>query len=180
MAERESARLAWAIEALAVGPNDRLLEVGCGQGVAVSLVCERLTGGSITAIDRSAKMIALAERRNRQQIAAGKAILRTGALAEVDLGATPFDTVFAINVADFWRRPGAMLAPVAHLLTPGGTLALSHQPPRWRDDGEMRDFATTVAALLQQHHFSIAAVRFQEGAAVPLVGIIAAAPLAPR
>src|SRR3712207_8974057 len=52
--------------------RSRLLEVGCGHGVAVSLVCERLTTGTITAIDRSPKMIEIATRRNRQHVDAGR------------------------------------------------------------------------------------------------------------
>ena len=57
MAGKPSERFVWAVDTLAPDPADRVLEVGCGHGVAVSLVCAQLTSGRITAIDRSTKMI---------------------------------------------------------------------------------------------------------------------------
>ncbi|MFL5971680.1 MAG: class I SAM-dependent methyltransferase [Gaiellaceae bacterium] len=68
------------MDTLALHPADRVLEIGCGHGVAVSLVCERLTSGRITAIDRSKKMIEMAARRNREHVAGGRAVLKTAAL----------------------------------------------------------------------------------------------------
>jgi hypothetical protein len=47
-------RIRWAFETLAIEPDDRLLEIGGGPGVAASLVCERLDRGSLLLIDRSA------------------------------------------------------------------------------------------------------------------------------
>jgi ubiquinone/menaquinone biosynthesis C-methylase UbiE len=65
VAAKASDRVVWAVEVLDVAPDDRILEVGCGHGVAVSLICERLDGGHITAVDRSPKMIEMARKRNR-------------------------------------------------------------------------------------------------------------------
>src|SRR5881397_1559831 len=107
VAGKASERFVWAVDTLEVRPADRLLEVGCGHGVAVSLVCERLTTGTITAIDRSPKMIEMATRRNRAHVDAGRAVLEAIALEDADLGDRRFDKVFAFNVAPFWQQPEA-------------------------------------------------------------------------
>src|SRR3954470_22928690 len=116
MASKASERLWWAGDTLALAPADRVLEVGCGQGVAVSLICERLTSGRITAIDRSQKMIEMAARRNREHIAAGRAALKTAALEKAAFGDEQFDKVFAFNVAPFWLQPKEALAIVRQQL----------------------------------------------------------------
>jgi SAM-dependent methyltransferase len=129
----------WAVEALDPGPDELLLEIGCGPGVAVALLCERLVGGRIVAIDRSATAIGRAERRNAKHIATGKAILKTVALerlepSDVLTGGERFDRVFALNVNLFWvRSPVRELELIKGMLGPGGALHLFYgyggQPP---------------------------------------------------
>jgi SAM-dependent methyltransferase len=101
---KASERFVWAVDTLGVRPADRLLEVGCGHGVAVSLVCEKLTSGTIVAIDRSPKMVEMATRRNREHVDAGRARFEAVALEDADFGDRRFDKVFSFNVAPFWHK----------------------------------------------------------------------------
>ena len=115
---------------MAPGPDDHLLEIGCGPGVAVAHVCQRLADGQIVAVDRSATAIGRAARRAAACVAAGKAVLRTAALESLtpeDLldGREGFDKVFAMNVNLFWvRAPVRELDLIRAVLRPGGTLFL--------------------------------------------------------
>ena len=146
-------RLVWAVEVLAVRPDDRLLEIGCGHGVAVSLVCERLDGGTITAVDRSARMIEAATRRNAGHVAAGVASFQTTSLDRADLGGARFDKVFAINVGLFWRgQPVRELAIIREHLGPDGRLFLFHEPP---PNSTGPPVAGPVPALLESNGFAV-------------------------
>lgn len=117
----------WAVDTLALDPANRVLEVGCGHGVAVSLVCERLTTGRITAIDRSQKMIEMAARRNRERVAGGMAVLRAASLEKADFGDERFDKVFAFNVAPFWHQPKQALGIVRQHLARNGAVKISRR-----------------------------------------------------
>jgi SAM-dependent methyltransferase len=152
---KASERQAWVVETLAVDPADRVLEVGCGHGVAVSLICERLTTGRVVAIDRSRTMIDAATKRNREHVASGKAEFLTVALEDADFGAERFDKVFAVHVAAFWRRPAETLGAVREALVPGGSLSLFAQEPGWRDPGPPRAFAEELTATLARHGFAV-------------------------
>src|SRR3712207_8031882 len=100
-----SERLRAVVERLDIRPDDRVLEIGCGHGVATTLVCERLEGGHLTAIDRSEKMIEAAMRRNAAHIEAGKAEFFVVDLEGFDPGDRRFDRIFAVRVGLFHREP---------------------------------------------------------------------------
>jgi trans-aconitate methyltransferase len=68
-------RLRWAVQLLDIAPADEILEIGPGPGVSVSLVCEQLADGHITAIDRSATAVQRATKRNADHVASGKAVV---------------------------------------------------------------------------------------------------------
>ena len=144
-----STRLQPAVESLGLRPEDRVLEVGCGHGVAVTLVCERLTTGTVVAVDRSATMVDMARRRNRGHVEAGRAVIRHLRIEDgLPPEDGPFDVAFAVNVAEFRRRPERALAAVAPRMAPRGRLVFISQwpgpePPR----GAQASNAALVAEL---------------------------------
>jgi ubiquinone/menaquinone biosynthesis C-methylase UbiE len=124
-----SERLRRIVEQLDIHPDERVLEIGCGHGVAATFVCERLDRGRLTAIDRSPKMIAAAARRNAAYVAAGTAEFLVGTLAELDLGDRRFDAIFAIRVGLFHREPARARRLAERWLAPGGRLRAVFDPP---------------------------------------------------
>ncbi|MFD5826015.1 SAM-dependent methyltransferase [Lentzea sp. NPDC060358] len=115
-----SERLRDVVGQLAVRPGDRVLEIGCGQGVAATMVCGLLSTGTLTAIDRSVKMVEAATRRNAPYVVSGKAEFLIASLEDVNLGDRRFDLVFAVRVGLFHRDPGRARALVRPWLAPGG------------------------------------------------------------
>jgi ubiquinone/menaquinone biosynthesis C-methylase UbiE len=150
VADGASERLAWAVEILDVRPDDRVLEVGCGHGVAISLVCERLEDGRITAIDRSPKMIEAAEKRTRAH--ADKVRLIASTIEDADLGDETFDKIFAVHVAAL-HRPGRTLDVVRRRLRPGGRLYLFSSAPTWNTTEAAERFGLELGETLEKAGF---------------------------
>ena len=124
-----SDRLRAVVDRLDLHPGHRVLEIGCGHGVAATLVCERLTTGRLTAIDRSPKMVDAAARRNARHIAAGTAEFLVATLEDADLGGRRFDRIFAVRVGLFHREPARARALAERWLAPGGRLLSEYDAP---------------------------------------------------
>ena len=127
-----SDRLRSIVEQMNIHPNDRVLEIGCGQGVAATFVCERLEGGHLTAVDRSRKMIAAATRRNAEYVECGRAEFLVATLEDLDLGDHRFDKIFAVRVGLFDRDPTRARALAESWLAPGGSLFTFFDAPSRR------------------------------------------------
>jgi ubiquinone/menaquinone biosynthesis C-methylase UbiE len=123
-----SERLRSIVEQLDICPDDRVLEVGCGHGVAATFVCERRVGGRLTGVDRSPKMVEAASRRNASHVEAGRAEFLVARLEDLDLGERRFDKVFAVRVGLFHRDPARARALVEPWLAPGGSVSAFYDP----------------------------------------------------
>jgi len=127
-----SERLRSVVEQLDIRPDDRVLEIGCGHGVAATLVCERLAGGRLTAVDRSPKMIEAATRRNAAHVEAATAEFLVAAFEDLDLGDRRFDKIFAVRVGLFHREPGRARGIADRWVAPGGRVYSFFDAPSGR------------------------------------------------
>jgi SAM-dependent methyltransferase len=136
-------RLRWAVETLDPAPSDRLLEIGCGTGAAISLICEKLSDGTVVGVDRSRPMIAQAARRNRAHMDAGRAAFQAVALADAELDER-FDKVFAVNVRLFRVDAAREADVIRRALAPDGALYLFQQHPSFERTRAVTDELTTA------------------------------------
>ncbi|MBX9400216.1 methyltransferase domain-containing protein [Lysobacter sp. BMK333-48F3] len=124
-----SPRLAAIVAALPLRPGLRVLEIGCGPGVAARAVLERIgDDGRVLAIDRSAKAIAQALAGSGERLAGGRLEFRRVAVEDLVLedGEARYDLAFAVRVGALdGRHPQAWEAALARIraaLTPRGRL----------------------------------------------------------
>jgi protein-L-isoaspartate O-methyltransferase len=135
IAIRISPRLAEVIAALPLRPGMRVLEIGCGPGVAARAVLNRVGNGHVLAIDRSAKAIAQAIAGSAAELASGKLEYRCVAVEDFVLrkGERPYDLAFAIRVGALdGRDPAAGVAALGRLrqaLVKGGRVFIDGGDP---------------------------------------------------
>jgi ubiquinone/menaquinone biosynthesis C-methylase UbiE len=121
-------RSRWTVDLLAISPGDRVLEIGCGPGVALKACLEALKErGEAVGVDHSDVMINQAGRRNSRAIGSRRLKLITGTIDDLPVDAGPFDRIFSINVIQFTNKEAFIAACVKHL-APKGVLATTFQP----------------------------------------------------
>lgn len=162
-------RYSWAAGLLDVRPDDQILEIGCGRGQLILLICQRLLSGRLTAIDRSGLMIDAARRVSKKHIDAGKAEIIHQDLLDSALPPASFDKIFLFNINAFWMDPVAELAEVRRLLKPVGTFHLFHQPP---PDHEIEEFVDRFKLNLTRNGFEIVSITVDRVAGAELACLV--------
>jgi SAM-dependent methyltransferase len=122
------ARNRWAVRLLDIQPTDRVIEVGCGPGVAIAALTAEASRGLVVGVDHSYVMIRQACRRNRAAVRAGRVRLIHTPVQGLSTSHGPFDAALAVNTVGMWPDPTDRLRELARLLRPGGRIAVVSQP----------------------------------------------------
>ena len=171
MATRSSNRKRneWGVSLLDVKSGARVLEIGCGPGLALDAICRSTSAACVVGVDHSALMVANARKRVERHIESGRADVLEADAAHLPFPKMDFDRILTVNAYAFWRTiPGAIEGVLA-LLKPGGRLVIVHQP-RGRDitDQACRRFASTATDTLSAAGFANVRTAF-----LPLSPIVA-------
>lgn len=115
------------LDALDLGPDDRLLEIGCGGGM---LLRDALaTGCTAVGVDHSDEMVRLARETNAEAVADGRLDVVQADAARLPFEGATFTRAAMVVVLLFLPDPGAALREIQRVLKPGGRLALFTLPP---------------------------------------------------
>lgn len=128
MARRPSniQRSLWAVDLLDIKPTDRVIEIGCGPGVAVAAAASK--AALVVGVDPARVVIAQARRRNRRSVRAGRVELFTARAEALPTFDAAFDKALAVNTVGHWDDPVAGLACLDQAMRPGATIAVVSQP----------------------------------------------------
>lgn len=134
LAANNKERTRWLISEMNIKPDDNILEIGYGPGVAIEGISSLLTTGSITGIDISDVMMKQAAKRNAGAVQKGKVKLFTGTADNLNNN-EKFDKIFGMNVHIFWKDPVEKINKLKKLLKDSGELTLALQPRFAKTEG---------------------------------------------
>jgi SAM-dependent methyltransferase len=110
------------LDTVRLGPQDRLLEVGCGGGAFLK---DALASGcTATGIDHSPEMVRLARTTNRDAVREGRLVVLESDASRIPVPDRAFTVALSTGVFGFLPRPLDTLREMHRALVPGGRLAV--------------------------------------------------------
>jgi cyclopropane fatty-acyl-phospholipid synthase-like methyltransferase len=136
----------WTVGLLALEPNYRVLEIGCGPGFALKACAAKLPEGCVVGIDHSETMVSQARRRLALDIKSGRADVRLSSLSDVASETDTYDRVYSLNVVQFFPDMEEGFRQIHRCLVRHGMVATTYQP---RSKNPTRDDALEIATRIE-------------------------------
>lgn len=164
------ARIKWALELLDVQPNDSVLEIGCGSGIAAQRILEKLSGkGWYYGVDKSDAAVKATFKRIHDPERPDRAIIRKGAFDADNHEPLFFSRVLAVNCNVFWTDDGEAIQGVRRLTGRDGVFVQIYEPPTPAQ-------RTKIARILQERVtplFARTKMTARTIAGAPLLAVVA-------
>jgi ubiquinone/menaquinone biosynthesis C-methylase UbiE len=167
----------WTVKLLDIQSTDRVLEIGCGPGVALAACLERTIDGHVIGLDHSQTMLDQARSRNPEAIRERRLELHLGSLEVLPATLGSFDKVYSVNVVQFFADRAAAFHKMYSVLTPNGVAATTYLPRgKNPSKADAHNMAKDVDRLMADIGFQNIRIEELPMAPVPAVCIIGERP----
>ena len=112
------------LDLLEIQPNDKILEVGFGQGKTISKGCARIENGMFAGIEISKTMVSVAEKYNKRLIEKEKVELKLAGVDSIPYIDNYFDKVLTVHTIYFWKDPSKSINELHRVMKPGARLVI--------------------------------------------------------
>jgi ubiquinone/menaquinone biosynthesis C-methylase UbiE len=128
MAQNHLPENLWTIARLNPQPEDYILEIGFGPGVAIQELSRHVTAGLIAGVDFSETMVREASKRNARAIQTGLVELHCGDVTALPFDDGSFDKACSIHSLYFWPEPLKAFKEIQRVLKPNGMVVITLLP----------------------------------------------------
>ncbi len=108
-----------------IQPDDFVLDIGCGGGMAIREIAKITTNGFVAGVDYSETMVRQALKHNSSAVCATRVEIKNGSISNLPFKDEAFDKAYAIESFNFWSDPISGLKEVYRVLKPGGLIAVA-------------------------------------------------------
>ena len=138
------------ISQLEVRPSQTVLDIGCGGGLALSLLADR--GATAYGIDYSETSVHKSKAKNEAAVKAGRVHVQSMDVGELSFADDMFDLATAFETIYFWPEMEKSLKEILRCLKPGGRLAIAVEA--WKEGdrlvrcpGFLRSLEMTICSV---------------------------------
>ena len=131
------------IDELTFRGDERVLDLGCGDGAITAQLADRVPQGQVVGIDSSPRMIETAQGHRRENLS-----FELMDINDVDF-AEPFDLVFSNATLHWIHDHERLLRRVHGLLTPGGVIRFD-----FAAEGNCGNFVAVVRHVMDQERYA--------------------------
>lgn len=137
----------WTADLMDIRPGDKVLELGCGPGVALTALLANVGNGQVVGSDPSQIMLKQARARNSKAVRQKRLDLQLGTLDDLPKSVGSYDKICSVNVVQFLPDRTAAFAKIFAMLKPKGVAATTYMP---RDKNPSRANALSMADEVKQ------------------------------
>jgi ubiquinone/menaquinone biosynthesis C-methylase UbiE len=118
----------FTLETMKPEDEDKILEIGFGNGKFFPALNSKAKNLQITGIDLSHEMVTQAVKNNSALFESGSIKVKVGSSENLPFEDNSFDKIFCINVIYFWESPEVHLREIYRVLKSGGNFYTTFRP----------------------------------------------------